>query len=438
MYRKDVNERSPMRVFENSIHGGLGRGNLGIIAAGPGVGKTPLLVQIALDDLLRDRRVLHISHDHAVDHVRTYYSEIFHDLATAAQLESSDAVKLDVERHRLIFSLMSDADSGPITQRGGSSPVSKILEVVAFARNIAHFSPDVIVIDGFDLVHGTDEALKALGDLARELKVELWLSVNLDAEVGPSNGLPEPLKRFSALFNVAVVLEPERDVVRIRLLKDHESTALADLHLRLDPHTLRVIDEDVRAVSERPLDARRFRLVSGGSRGAEAAFGVCAERWGLTEVNYAYAEHRYLERSRGVVTLSESELKKGDFSLVYASKRLNRTLTKIPFVRNVLQTIWHQITNASEVFAVGVIQEDGTVRGGTGWGVELARLWKKPLFVFDQAKKSWFRWSGKAWEISSPPVVTRDTFAGIGTQSLTEDGQVAIKELFQRSFGDPA
>jgi hypothetical protein len=38
MYRKDVNERSPMRVFEKSIHGGLGRGNVGVVAARAGVG----------------------------------------------------------------------------------------------------------------------------------------------------------------------------------------------------------------------------------------------------------------------------------------------------------------------------------------------------------------------------------------------------------------
>ena len=66
MYRKEVNERSPMRVFENSMHGGLGRGNLGVIAARAGVGKSPLLVQIALDDLMRDRKVLHISHEQTV------------------------------------------------------------------------------------------------------------------------------------------------------------------------------------------------------------------------------------------------------------------------------------------------------------------------------------------------------------------------------------
>ena len=31
MHQKELNERSPLRVLEQSIHGGLGRGNIGVI-----------------------------------------------------------------------------------------------------------------------------------------------------------------------------------------------------------------------------------------------------------------------------------------------------------------------------------------------------------------------------------------------------------------------
>src|SRR5689334_24648984 len=113
MYRKDVNERSPMRVFEKSMHGGLGRGHVGVVASRPGVGKTALLVQIALDDLLRDRRVLHISHEHAVDHVRAYYDEIFHDLAERTKLEEPESVRLLIERGRQIYSLLGHVKASP-------------------------------------------------------------------------------------------------------------------------------------------------------------------------------------------------------------------------------------------------------------------------------------------------------------------------------------
>jgi hypothetical protein len=436
MYRKEVNQRSPMRVFEKSMRGGLGRGNVGIVASGPGMGKTPLLVQIALDDLLRDRKVLHISHEHAVDHVRTYYREIFHDLCASSQLSDADAVMLDVERNRMIFSVMSDRAESPKSQRGGRSSITRILEIVQFAKQAAQFTPDVLIIDGFDLAHSAADAFRALGELARELNAELWVSANTEPK--QSAQLPKPLDCIAPLTNVIVFLEPEHDVVRLRLLKDHDSSDIRDLHLRLDLPTMRVVDEDLPPTTERPRDPRRFRLVSGGSRGAEAEFGACAERWGIPEVNYSFDGHSTRVRQRGVVILNEQELNRGDFSLLYASKRLNRQLTEIPLVRNVLKTIWHQITYSSQVFAVGIIQDDNTVRGGTGWGVELSRLWNKPLFVYDQERHSWFKWGGRAWEMTQPPVVSSESFAGVGTQSLSEAGQRAIYELFLRSFGEPS
>ncbi|HMY18143.1 MAG TPA: AAA family ATPase [Polyangium sp.] len=431
MYRKEVNERSPMRVFEKSIHGGLGRGNVGVIVSRPGVGKKALLVQIALDDLLRDRRVLHISTEHPVDHVRAYYDELFHDLATYTRLAEPEAVRLDIERHRLIFSLLGHAEAP-------ESAMKKLLETVTFARDVAHFSPDVIIMDGFDFAHASDEMIDALAGIARDCSAEIWLTtVTKAAQVSPGSA-PEPISKFFDKLGVIIYLEPEKDVIRLRLLKDHDSKDLAEITLRLDAHTMRIIDQDLLPPSERRRDAKRFRLHSGGAKGAEATFGACAERWGLTEYNYSFEGHTLRERQRGVVMLSETDLRRGDFSLVYVSKRLGRVLSEIPLVRNVLQTIWYQINAAREVFVIGQIQDDGTVRGGTGWGAELARLWKKPLYVFDQQKRTWFRWSGKAWEMVTAPIISSESFAGIGTQNLTDDGKVAITELFQRSFGDPS
>src|SRR5262249_7338596 len=151
---------------------------------------------------------------------------------------------------------------------------------------------------------------------------ELWLSSNTEGMPATPGALPAPLDRFADMLHVVVFLAPERDVVRLRLLKDHDNKDLADLHLRLDPHSMRIIDEDVPPPSTKPKDPRRFRLYSGGARGAEAAFGACAEKIGMSEVHFSFAGHRFLERSRGVVVLDESELKKGDFSLVYVSKHL--------------------------------------------------------------------------------------------------------------------
>ena len=59
MYRSYLNARSPLRLLEKGLHGGLGPGNLGVVLAAHGVGKTPFLVGLALDELLRGGAVLH-------------------------------------------------------------------------------------------------------------------------------------------------------------------------------------------------------------------------------------------------------------------------------------------------------------------------------------------------------------------------------------------
>jgi hypothetical protein len=51
MYRKFVNARSPLRLLEKGLHGGLGIGNLGVLVAGHGVGKSSFLVGVGLDEL---------------------------------------------------------------------------------------------------------------------------------------------------------------------------------------------------------------------------------------------------------------------------------------------------------------------------------------------------------------------------------------------------
>ena len=77
MYREFLTARSPLRLLEKGLHGGLGKGNLGLVLAGHGVGKTPFLVCVALDDLLRGESVLHVSLEHTVAHTRAYYDTAF-------------------------------------------------------------------------------------------------------------------------------------------------------------------------------------------------------------------------------------------------------------------------------------------------------------------------------------------------------------------------
>src|SRR5215213_677939 len=161
-------------------------------------------------------------------------------------------------------------------------------------------------------------------------------------------------------------------------------------------------------------------LFSGGAPGAESAFGACAERSGIEEVNFTFDGHQ-IERRRGVRVLNHEELLAGDVSLAYLSKLMHRRFSEAPSLRKVLQTLWYQVNHGQEIFVVGTIIEDDTVRGGTGWGAEFAKLCNKPLFVFDQDRDSWFRWSGAAWTPATgaeAPVIAHPHFTGTGTRNL--------------------
>jgi len=180
-------------------------------------------------------------------------------------------------------------------------------------------------------------------------------------------------------------------------------------------------------------DISKITLYSGGHKGAEAEFGKLAEAWGMNEVNYSFDGHN-AERSRGIRVLDREELKKGDVSMEIVSQRMNRNYSRTEKIRKVIQSIFHMVNNGFHVVAVGWIQADNTVKGGTGWGVELAKLFNRPLSVYDQDRKSWFSWEDNQWA-ESDPVITSDTFAGTGTRNLSEDGRQALQDLFTRSFG---
>lgn len=179
----------------------------------------------------------------------------------------------------------------------------------------------------------------------------------------------------------------------------------------------------------------KYTLFSGAGAGAEAFFGHIAETYGVQEVNFSFDGHK-TSRERGIRTLTPEELARKDVSLSYVSRLLNRKFTNAPFMRKVLQTIMHQVDSGMEVFVVGTIQPDGTVKGGTGWGAEFAKICNKPLHVFSQGDDKWFLWNHDqgAWKTTMTPRIAHPHFTGTGTRFLEENGKQAIRDLFAKTF----
>ncbi len=181
------------------------------------------------------------------------------------------------------------------------------------------------------------------------------------------------------------------------------------------------------------MNPKNYILYSGGAQGSESEFGKHAEKFGVEEVNFTFNDHKIF-RSRGVRVLTSEELLKGDVSLNYLSKIMNRKYNAGPMFKKVLQSIWHQINNAQEVFVVGTILDDLTVKGGTGWGAEFSKICNKTLHVYDQEVEKWFKWSKDNWSNVKQPKIKFKNFAGTGTRFLNSKGKKAIKNLFELSF----
>jgi len=234
MFLNELTERSPVRAIEKAIHGGLGAGNLGAILSRPGVGKTACLVQIGVDSALRGRQVLHVALGHTVARVRDWYTEIFKDMATAYKLEDSIHCLLDLERHRRIH-----------TYLGHTFALSKLKETVRFMATHAQFEPRVILIDGLDLPATTLDDLNELKSLATDLGAEVWMSgVTRRTDQGYyGNAIPQPYHSIASVISVFLKLESLNGAVSLRIVKEHDQPELPELHLKLHPQSMLIVEE---------------------------------------------------------------------------------------------------------------------------------------------------------------------------------------------------
>jgi hypothetical protein len=233
MRRKEVNERSPLRVLEQSIHGGLGPGNIGVIVARHGLGKMAFLVGVGLDDLMRGRKVLHVSLDYPVDKIVAYYDEIFADLAREKELADVWRVRTDMERNRCIHSYPD-----------GKFSTARLRDALTFYRDHTDFVPSAIMIDHYDFEAATADDLEAVREIATQLEGEIWMSAHTsrDAKID-DQGIPEPVSHVKDSIDVILRMAHDGEHVQISLLKDHDNPRVSDLNLTLDPTTLLLVKE---------------------------------------------------------------------------------------------------------------------------------------------------------------------------------------------------
>ena len=232
MVKEELIKRSPLRILENSIHGGLGKGSIGVLASRKGVGKTACLVHIAADRLIQNRPVIHVSYAARVDYIINWYEDIFKEMAKKRDLELAVEVHDDLIRNRVIMNFKQDA--------ARTEQVLRSLEAM-----IVHgrFAADLLIVDGYDFGRAEPDDLRLFREFAGRLGLEIWFSASLrgDDPLFDERGVPRLLYPFLEELAVLITLQSEGEHVRLKLVKDR-GFPVSDLHLELDPRTLLIAE----------------------------------------------------------------------------------------------------------------------------------------------------------------------------------------------------
>lgn len=231
MIKKEMIYRNPLVKLGYDNEDILPAGGFGAALAHAGVGKTALLVQLALNMMLREQPVLHVSLNDAVSKVDLWYQEIFHDIAEKFGITDVNDNWDKIQPYRFIMTFKVEGFSAPKLEER----MTDLME-----QNI--FKPNTVIIDGFRFDDAGRGQLVQLKDLANKYSMRLWFTVHTHRHEPPQeNGLPLSFLHIADLFDVMVELAAKGDEVFIKSLKGKASESTQN-DLLLDPATMLIKD----------------------------------------------------------------------------------------------------------------------------------------------------------------------------------------------------
>ena len=219
---------SPLKLLEMSSGDGLGKGNLGVLMARAGVGKTACLIHIAFDMLFRKKRLVHVSLEDTPEKVTSYYNVIFSDLVKALEIRDETEGRMLLERNRMILAYLHK-----------SFEIDRLRRNLNNLREQIEFIPDILIVDGLDFEKVDAETMQGFKNVAGEFNVEIWFSALSHRHITDKNekGIPYPCNRVDEFLSVVIHLDPGESGIFLKLIKDHDYEVNDDSYIRLDPNT---------------------------------------------------------------------------------------------------------------------------------------------------------------------------------------------------------
>lgn len=234
MLKNDLILRNPLRLMDQDNDALLPEGGYGAVVARAGVGKTALIVQVALNTMLQQRNVLHVSLNDPVDKVDLWYQEVLNSLARQYHVRQIKELWESIQTHRFIMTFNVEGFSAPTLEE-------RVTDLTA--QQI--FNPHMVIVDGLPFDDQLRTPLEGLKAFSQRHHLHLWFTVTTHRHEPPGpQGLPIQLTAVADLFDVVIELQPEGKTIHICCLKGKAGDAGA-WHQSLDPATMLIQDHSL-------------------------------------------------------------------------------------------------------------------------------------------------------------------------------------------------
>jgi hypothetical protein len=231
MLKKDLSLRSPIENIIGVEH--ITNNNFGAVLSRAGVGKTRFLVQIALTQLLEDKKIVHVSLDDSMGKINLRYNEGYTNLVDSiGYVDPQKAVRLwdDISLNKV-----------GISYNEASFDTAKIKDYLKSFKKADLPMPAIMIIDGLNFDEDITGVLENLRSLHQEFSISVWFAMQTHRDEALSkDGYPVQLETRKQMFDKALFLQPVNNKIQAIVLKDGNKTDQAFL---LDPATMMLVEE---------------------------------------------------------------------------------------------------------------------------------------------------------------------------------------------------
>lgn len=178
------------------------------------------------------------------------------------------------------------------------------------------------------------------------------------------------------------------------------------------------------------------KLITGGARGADEAFAICAYSIGHDVTHYSFKGHK-VKGPGEVIMMGEDRYELADSLIKECNKILKRNIGGMAehslnlLRRNMIKVYDNDITS---LYAASYLTEEGTVPGGTAWATTIFNILSKgPMYIFNQADGCWYEsdFFGRFEKMKEDPKTPTGIYLGIGSRELINTGKSAIIKLYK-------